>query len=168
MTQIKPWYREPWFWLVALPPIAAVLGGVTTVVIAVQNADSPVADRYDKIGFGVNTDNSQDQRALALGLSAELRLDSDQQRAYLKIYSVPPTTDNFQLDLIHSTDPRRDLHFALPSNPDNYFRIELPASLNGRWQIHLSPADQSWRLRGQWLANDPAISGSNIELRGGP
>lgn len=30
----KPWYKHLWPWLVMLPPLASVIGGIITVIIA--------------------------------------------------------------------------------------------------------------------------------------
>jgi hypothetical protein len=40
-----PWYRQLWPWLLMAPPIAAVLGGIATVVLAVVSFDGMVADQ---------------------------------------------------------------------------------------------------------------------------
>ena len=30
----KPWYKQLWPWLIMLPPLAAVIGGVVTLILA--------------------------------------------------------------------------------------------------------------------------------------
>jgi hypothetical protein len=44
-TSAPPWYRQLWPWLLMAPPIAAVLGGIATVVLAVVSFDGLVADK---------------------------------------------------------------------------------------------------------------------------
>jgi hypothetical protein len=42
----RPWYREPYMWLVLGLPLAAVMGSVTAAVISVKvMANDPVLDR---------------------------------------------------------------------------------------------------------------------------
>ncbi|WP_334133983.1 nitrogen fixation protein FixH [Tepidimonas sp.] len=43
-AKIRPWYREPYVWLVIGGPLAVVIASVVTVVIAVRHAD-PVLPR---------------------------------------------------------------------------------------------------------------------------
>ena len=40
----RPWWREPYVWLVISGPLVVVVAGITTLVIAVKNPD-PVLDR---------------------------------------------------------------------------------------------------------------------------
>jgi hypothetical protein len=43
-TQQKPWYREPWPWVAIAIPAAAVVMGVTTLIIAISNPDPLTVD----------------------------------------------------------------------------------------------------------------------------
>ena len=40
----RPWWREPYVWLVIGGPLTVVIAGIATVVIAVKNPD-PLLDR---------------------------------------------------------------------------------------------------------------------------
>lgn len=42
----KPWYREPWPWILMAGPAVVVVAGIATMVIAIRTADPLVAD-YD-------------------------------------------------------------------------------------------------------------------------
>ena len=42
--QHKPWYREPWPWVAIAIPGAAVLMGVTTLILALSNPDPLTVD----------------------------------------------------------------------------------------------------------------------------
>ncbi|RPI42555.1 MAG: hypothetical protein EHM59_17550, partial [Betaproteobacteria bacterium] len=53
-TPIKPWYREPWPWLLMAAPAAAVLAGAVTLALAIQSYDGLVAEDYYKQGLAVN------------------------------------------------------------------------------------------------------------------
>mgnify|MGYP000916835605 FL=1 len=46
----KPWYREPWPWLLMSGPGLVVIAGVVTAWIAFSGADGLVADDYYKQG----------------------------------------------------------------------------------------------------------------------
>jgi hypothetical protein len=68
-----PWYRQRWPWLLMLPPLAAVIGGVTTIILAVRSDDGMVAADYYKRGLAINAELSRSRRAAELGLTAEVR-----------------------------------------------------------------------------------------------
>ncbi len=49
--QNRPWYREPWPWVIIAIPLAAVIMGITTLYLAVSNPDYLVIDeqKYKEI-----------------------------------------------------------------------------------------------------------------------
>jgi hypothetical protein len=68
-----PWYRQRWPWLLMAPPLAAVIGGIVTIVLAVKSNDGMVAADYYKRGLAINAELSRSERAAELGLSADVR-----------------------------------------------------------------------------------------------
>ena len=42
--QIKPWYKEPWPWVAIAIPGSAVIMGITTLILAINNPDPLVVD----------------------------------------------------------------------------------------------------------------------------
>ena len=50
-TQNRPWYREPWPWVIIAIPLAAVIMGMTTLYLAISNPDYLVVDeqKYNEI-----------------------------------------------------------------------------------------------------------------------
>ncbi|NYT70500.1 FixH family protein [Pusillimonas noertemannii] len=53
----KPWWREPWPWILMAGPAAAVAGCVVTIALAVQNfADQPITDGGSKRGLVIERD----------------------------------------------------------------------------------------------------------------
>lgn len=51
----KPWWREPWPWLLMLGPAVAIVGCVITIALAVQYfADQPIYDGGVKRGLVVD------------------------------------------------------------------------------------------------------------------
>jgi hypothetical protein len=51
---MKPWYREPWPWILMSGPAVVVVAGVATAWIAFATADSLVAEDYYKRGLTIN------------------------------------------------------------------------------------------------------------------
>ena len=41
-TDIRPWYRQLWPWLLIIPPLAAVIGGMLTLYLAITRPDDLV------------------------------------------------------------------------------------------------------------------------------
>lgn len=76
-TAVPPWYRQRWPWLLMLPPLAAVIGGIVTIVLAVRSNDGVVAADYYKRGLAINAELSRSERAADLALAAEVRAAGD-------------------------------------------------------------------------------------------
>jgi hypothetical protein len=72
-----PWYRQAWPWLLMVPPLAAVVGGIITLVLAVRSDDGVVAADYYKRGLAINAELSRSRRAAELGLTAEVKAGGD-------------------------------------------------------------------------------------------
>lgn len=50
----KPWWREPWPWILMAGPAVAFIGCIITIVLAVQNfSDQPIVDGGVKKGLVV-------------------------------------------------------------------------------------------------------------------
>ena len=72
-TQVsKPWYKEPWPWLLAIMPLTAVIAGGFTVWFAVTSSDGLVVDDYYKQGKAINQTKERDRQAQLLGIRAQL------------------------------------------------------------------------------------------------
>jgi len=51
-VQAKPWYREPWPWLLMLGPALAIVGCIITINLALENfSDQPIFDGGVKKGL---------------------------------------------------------------------------------------------------------------------
>lgn len=146
-----PWYRNRWFWLVAAPPIAAVIGGLLTVLIAVRNADSLVVDDYARIGRAFDLDQSRDRRARALGVTATLRVDAPSGTVALSIRGVPAQA--VDLRLIHPTDATGDRQIRLTPGADDRYAGNLGRLDAIRHHVEIASPDQGWRLRGELPAS---------------
>lgn len=154
---LRPWYREPLVWLLWVPPLAAVAGGVTMLVLALQTPEAAVFDRTERLALAVVHADAQARHAAALGLSGELRLDrqSGQVQVRLSQRSGPLGIDDasgpLTLRLIHPTQPQRDRMVILraTAHTDVYAGTLAPAPA-GAWQVRLlgRRADADWQLAG--------------------
>jgi hypothetical protein len=142
-----PWYRNRWFWLVAAPPVAAVIGGLLTVLIAVRNADSLVVDDYARIGRAFDLDQSRDRRARALGVTATLRVDRADGLVELTVRGVPAQA--LELKLIHPTDAAGDRRLSLDPDAQGHYAGTLGHFDAFRREVEIASPGQGWRLRGE-------------------
>lgn len=71
-AKVRPWYAEPYVWLVIGGPLVVVVASVITITLAVRNAD-PVLER--KSAATINAEAlqrlSEEERAAVLSTSLE-------------------------------------------------------------------------------------------------
>src|SRR5690606_8128646 len=73
---VRPWYREPWPWILMAEPAAAVVAGAGTVGLAVASYDGLVVEDYYKEGLAVNQRLARVQAAETLGIEGSLVIAS--------------------------------------------------------------------------------------------
>ena len=163
----EPWYRQFWPWVLIGLPGSVVVAGLTTVWIAVQNADSLVVDDYYKDGLAINQQLDKQERARALGLSAVLTYRAGAMDVALSSAAAEDPRrlpdDETQpaalaLSFFHPLDASRDRQLTLPRiDAQNYrARFELPSGSRWHWQIEPLGAgtEPTWRLQGEWDFRD--------------
>lgn len=142
----RPWYREPWPWLLMLMPGAALIGGIITAVIAVQSWDGLVADDYYKQGLGINRVLARHDRAEALRLTARGRVSDGLVR--IEVDGVQ--ADSLELALVHPGRSGRDQRVALLRTGGQRYEGRLGPVDAVAWRLALEDVDRQWRLVGNW------------------
>lgn len=155
-NHLRPWYREPWPWMLISLPLATVVAGMLTLVLAITSNDGLVADDYYRQGLGINREMSRLRAAQALGLAADLRWESEAAQVTV---DLPPHTTRpplLRLSLAHPTQPALDRSLVLqPVSADRYAG-PLSSPPATRWRVTLEDAQRTWQLAGTW---SPAAGG---------
>jgi hypothetical protein len=145
----RPWYREPYVWLLITFPALAVVGGLATIVIAVVSDDGLVVDDYYKRGKQINRILERDRRAVALQLNADLSIDAQNVvRVELRAAPVASLPERVDLNLAYATRAGLDQSVALhrSGEPGHYAGNLSQRLVEGRWYVQLQTP--SWRLVG--------------------
>jgi hypothetical protein len=145
--QQKPWYSEPWVWLVIALPLTAVIGGGVTLWLAVSTSDGLVIDDYYQRGKEINLDLARDKAALRRGVSAEMTLDAAANAVAVHLADMQGGWPNrIRLSLLHPTRAGHDVVIDLLHAGSGNFHGSLPAPASGHWYVQLEADD--WRLSG--------------------
>ena len=148
-----PWYRQGWPWALIALPASAVIGGIITIILAVQSPNSLVVDDYYKQGLAINQQKHRLAFADAMALQGLLRYDGN--RVQLELGSMPAiTAEELTLQIIHSTRAELDRTMTLRRSGNAYL-AELAELETGSWYLRLQPADQAWEIRGKFNVNGP-------------
>lgn len=144
MTEIldsKPWYKQLWPWIIISLPGSAVIAGLTTLFIAIENQDSLVKDDWYKDGKAINRRVEYDNNAFALGLKAEIKVDDISGDLNLSISRTDPSfsfPEKLYLELIHPTLAERDQRLTLTKTQSPRYHGNLQQTLTGKRHITLS------------------------------
>jgi hypothetical protein len=148
MTGTRPWYREPWVWLMIAFPAAAVIGGMITIYLAIVSSDGLVEDDYYKRGKTINLELARDQLAVQQELQAILGINSQTRQVTVRLESrdhVHP--ERVSLLLLHPTRAGKDQRIELePDGKGAYIGTARPVEA-ASWHVQLETGD--WRLSGR-------------------
>jgi hypothetical protein len=138
----RPWYREPWPWILMAAPAAAVLAGAATVWIAIDSADGLVADDYYKRGLAINQVLALEDNARRLGVRA--RIEAGDGRLRVALAGAAP--EALFAQLAHATRAGYDQRLRLAPSAPGIYEAELPPLAAGRWRVVLEDPRREWRV----------------------
>lgn len=139
---MKPWYRQPWPWLLMSGPAAVLVAGAITTWIAFASADGLVAEDYYKQGMTINKVLAREERARELGVSAQVTIGSD--AIVVTLHGGNP--EALFVHLAHATRAGHDQRLRLAPAAPGVYSAELPALPAGRWRIVIEDPRASWRI----------------------
>ncbi len=143
----KPWYREPWPWLLMIMPVTAVIAGSLTWWLAMKSADGLVVGDYYKEGLAINQVLARDEWAREQGLTAHLDVVNGQLRLSLQAKSqISPKL--LSVKFTHPTHEGRDHTVILHLDGNGLYIAPLPAMPVGKWHVQIEEPQGKWRLTG--------------------
>jgi hypothetical protein len=163
MSAAKPWYREPWPWLLMAGPAVVIIAACYTAYLAISTSDGLVAGDYYKQGLAVNKTIASSEYAQKHGLAVSLRVTPDgfamKLSAADKSFVLP---SSLVVTLSHPTRAGLDQTATFPRVGDSYIgKLRLPTS--GHWIVLVEDEPKSWRLLGNVVlpaAGETVIGGS--------
>lgn len=156
-AQDRPWYREPWPWILMAGPAAVVVAGLVTYWIAATTFDGMVVDDYYKQGLAINKVLERDQAAARLGLGAEVGLAGGGHRIRVALAGGGLRGEQrLRLRLAHPAHADLDQGIALERAGDGY-EGGLQPLRPGRWSVTLEDEARTWRLMGVWRVPEEAV-----------
>ena len=142
MSAAKPWYREPWPWILMAGPAAVVVAGAVTMWLAYSSADGLVADDYYKRGLAINRVLAREDAARRLGISADVRLIPGRMSVVLRGASP----EVLFVHLVHATRAGHDLRLRLARSIGGDYEAALPPLPPGHWHLSIEDALGRWRV----------------------
>lgn len=152
----RPWFRQPFVWMLIAIPASAVFAGFYTFYLAVVSFDGMVVDDYYRQGKEINRVLKRDRMAGSLGLVADVLLDRTDSRIELKLDSGKGFhyPDRLRLRFLHTTRAGYDQELAVVYRGNGVYAGILPALKPGSWYVLLETGE--WRLSGLLPTADAA------------
>ncbi|HVC10075.1 MAG TPA: FixH family protein [Burkholderiales bacterium] len=148
----RPWYREPWPWILISGPAAVIVASFFTLYLAVASSDGLVADDYYKEGLGINRVLAREDAAERLGLIAHVDPRNGRLRVRLQGRAAMP--EALAVRLAYATRAGFDRSLLLARAGDGSYQAALPALPPGHWRVYIDDARRQWRLAGEWRGGD--------------
>ena len=146
----RPWYTEPWPWLLMAGPLAVIIAGGVTLWLAIRSDDGLVADDYYKQGLAINKTFQQDQLAATHHYRAEATITAEGNRIQLWLSGDGALPKRLRLRFLHPTMAGRDQVLALYAVDSGRYEGGMKPLPPGRWNVTLEDTDVSWRLSSRW------------------
>jgi hypothetical protein len=146
MKSTRPWYKEPFVWMLIGVPMSSVIVGSFFIYLAASTKDTLVRDNYYKDGLAINQELQWDKKATSLDVKLSVLIEDN--TATIKLLSsrqVPPNT--LLLKLSHPTlkDRDRDAFLQLSENGDYIGYIDTFE--DSRYYLLVESVEQQWRVR---------------------
>jgi uncharacterized protein len=154
----RPWYREPWPWLLMSGPAIVVLAGLYTTALAIASNDGVVADDYYKQGLAINRVLERERHAAALGVGATLRFNDSRDRVRVALRSSGEAPAALRLALLHATMAGEDQEIALVPIAPGLYEGALRSPRAAAWRVRLEDARGNWRLTGAWRIGEESVT----------
>lgn len=144
--KVVPWYKQFWPWFLIAIPTSSFIVGYIVISLSIDTSDSLVVDDYYKEGKAINAKLDKVYEAQRLRITTELMIDNG--AVALKFHSgIPQDGTALKLAFYHTTIEDRDTSVLLSRDANGVYRGFVEASLEGKWQITLTPLDESWKVQ---------------------
>ena len=139
--------RNPVFWIMLLLPAAAVVAGLSTLGIALRNADHALPAAYHWEGEHLDQDFAQQRLAASHGIEVHVTTGGGECTATLR--HAPDDPASLTLLFTHSSDAGLDRVVLLRrSEAGRYAGACAPLSAD-RWRVALEDTAGAWAIRAQ-------------------
>jgi hypothetical protein len=142
---IEPWYKQFWPWVLIFLPSSAVVAGLTTLFIAIENKPDMVVEDYYKKGKAINVDLTRLDNAFRLALKFKFTVTDNQLILEQTLGETQQSA--LRLRFIHRTQQAKDFEMLLTADANGRYKSDLSNKINGKWTIHLESFDGSWRIQ---------------------
>ncbi len=148
-SKSRPWYKEPYVWMLIGFPASSVIVCSILLTLAVNTKDTLVRDNYYKDGLAMNQEFKWDHKARNMDIRVELITEGNAARLNIVNSRLDmPTT--LQVKFSHPTLQSKDRDAFLQRIPGSKsYQGFIDEIVEGRYYIQVESSEQSWRIRSE-------------------
>ena len=136
---------NPVYWLMWLLPGSAVVAGLSTLFIALQDADRPLPESYHWEGARLDADFARARTAAALGIEIEFASRGGQCSVFVR--NVPGDPAALNVLLTNGSDADFDRRLRLVRVAPAEYRAPCASIPAGRWRVAIDDNSGQWSVR---------------------
>ncbi|MDO5058718.1 MAG: FixH family protein [Neisseria sp.] len=159
-TQSKPWYKEPWPWLLMSGPILVVIAAFATLYIAKTSNSDLVSDDYYKDGKHIDLDLKRDQEAVKRNIYAQVLVSPDNNAAKVFVSGDFDRSAPIKLTFLHPAKKAYDQSVPLQAGqaPQSGDKTEFAAAFEPlpaakHWYVRIEDEAGIWRVEDKWIVS---------------
>src|SRR3954463_16442163 len=146
-TVDSPLRRNPVFWIMIGVPAATVVAGLTTLGIALREADPPLPQTYHWEGEHLDRDFAQQRNAAAHGIEVALATNAADGMCTAHVSAAPDDPAALTLLFSNAADPGLDRVVLLKRAAAGEYRGACAPIPSGGWRVALEAGQ--WSIRTQ-------------------
>ncbi|WP_017445737.1 FixH family protein [Gayadomonas joobiniege] len=146
-SAFRPWYKEPWPWVLITIIVVPMLVAVVRLNIYNEYKVDMVVDDYYKKGKAINQEFDREDLAAEYNIVIFAQINSDNIVLELnhnrKLKEVPSLFISFY----HSTQSEKDFKVIATQRADGKYSASFDHAIDGKWQLTFESHDKSWKLQ---------------------
>lgn len=148
----RPWYKEPFVWMLIGVPLSSVIAGVIFISLAVNTKDTLVRDNYYKDGLAINQELQWERKAEELDIKVSFVINGDELMLdMVSSRQTPPNT--LLIKFSHPTLKEKDRDAFLQKTETGQFIGLIDNIDSNRFYIQIESVEQMWRIKGDHYIN---------------
>ncbi len=145
----RPWYREPWPWIILGILGLGVCSGLGILTIGLKNPPQIVSGDYQPLGKALVDTQERAGRATALGLGGDLRFEGNDVLLTLAADDPAGLPETVLVQFLHPATSEGDTTAIVRLQSEGVYRGELATLPHERAQVRVADLQQTWWLAGR-------------------
>ncbi|MER2493034.1 FixH family protein [Catenovulum sediminis] len=146
-TDVRPWYKEPWPWVLIAIIVLPMLVAAVRMSIYSEYQVEMVVDDYYKKGKAINQEFDRETLARDYGIAIFAEVSDQQILLDVNRNQKAPQIASLIVSFYHSTQSHKDQQVMATARADGIFSADLLKATEGKWQLTIEPHDKSWKVQ---------------------